>query len=114
MFILRFGKEAHTSNTRAVLNFVCSTDELKDYSNKPVNSFMTEADICSANQWTGFYMISATDVKELNRNLFSSSHQRCSLKKGVLKDFSKFTGKHLWQGLFFNKVEIDPGTAVFL
>ena len=25
-------------------------------------------------------------------------------KKGVLKNFAKFTGKHLWQVLFFNKV----------
>ena len=30
--------------------------------------------------------------------------KRCSVKKGVLKDFVKFTGKHLWQSLFFNKV----------
>ena len=34
-----------------------------------------------------------------------SSHQRCSMKKGVLRNFIKFTGKHLCQGLFFNKVE---------
>ena len=34
-----------------------------------------------------------------------SSHQRCSIKKGVLRNFIKFTGKHLCQGLFFNKVE---------
>ena len=33
-----------------------------------------------------------------------SSHQRCSMKKGVLKNFTKFTGKHLCQSLFFNKV----------
>ena len=33
-----------------------------------------------------------------------SSHQRCSMKKGVLKNFSKFTGKHLCQSLFLNKV----------
>ena len=33
-----------------------------------------------------------------------SSHQRCSIKKGVLKNFPKFTGKHLCQSLFFNKV----------
>ena len=33
-----------------------------------------------------------------------SSHQRCSAKKGVLKNFTKFTGKHLRQSLFFNKV----------
>ena len=25
-------------------------------------------------------------------------------KKGVLRNFTKFTGKHLWQSLFFNKV----------
>ena len=34
-----------------------------------------------------------------------SRHRRCSLKKGVLKSFAKFTGKHLCQSLFFNKVE---------
>ena len=33
-----------------------------------------------------------------------SSHPRCSVKKGVLKHFAKFTGKHLCQRLFFNKV----------
>ena len=33
-----------------------------------------------------------------------SSHQRCSRKKGVLKNFAILTGKHLWQTLFFNKV----------
>ena len=36
--------------------------------------------------------------------LFRSSHQRCSLKIGVLKNFAKFTGKHSCQSLFFNKV----------
>ena len=25
-------------------------------------------------------------------------------KRGILKHFAKFTGKHLWQSLFFNKV----------
>ena len=47
-----------------------------------------------------------------NNQLFSgvkttgikSSHQRCSAKKGVLKNFAKFTGKHLRRSLFFNKV----------
>ena len=28
-------------------------------------------------------------------------HQRCSVKKGVLRNFAKFTGKHLCQSLFF-------------
>ena len=33
-----------------------------------------------------------------------SSHQKCSIKKGVFKNFVKFTGIHLCQSLFFNKV----------
>ena len=33
-----------------------------------------------------------------------SSHQRCFVRKGVLRNFAKFTGKHLCQSLFFNKV----------
>ena len=36
--------------------------------------------------------------------LIRSSHRRCSIKEGVLRNFSKFTGKHLCQSLFFNKV----------
>ena len=32
------------------------------------------------------------------------SHWRCSVRKGVLRNFTKFTGKHLRQSLFFNKV----------
>ena len=43
-------------------------------------------------------------------NTTRSSHQRCSLKKGVLRNFTKFTGKHLCQSLFFNKV---AGPQVF-
>ena len=35
---------------------------------------------------------------------FRSSHRRCSLRKGVLRNFTKFTGKHLCQSLYFNKV----------
>ena len=35
---------------------------------------------------------------------FRGSHRRCSVKKGVLRNFAKFTGKHLCQCLFFNKV----------
>ena len=33
-----------------------------------------------------------------------SSHERCSVRKGVLRNLAKFTGKHLCQSLFFNKV----------
>ena len=33
-----------------------------------------------------------------------SSHRWCSVRNGVLRNFPKFTEKHLCQGLFFNKV----------
>ena len=33
-----------------------------------------------------------------------SSHWRCSVKNGVLRNFAKFTGKPLCQSFFFNKV----------
>ena len=45
------------------------------------------------------------------------------MKNGVLKNFAKFTGKHLCQSLFFNKVtgvacnfikNRDSGIGVFL
>ena len=42
-----------------------------------------------------------------------SSHQRCSLEKGVLRNFSKFTGQQLRQSLFFNKVTgLRPATLL--
>ena len=42
-----------------------------------------------------------------------SSHQRCSIKKGVLRNFAKFTRKHLCQSLFFNKVAgLRPATLL--
>ena len=54
-------------------------------------------------------------------SIFRSSHPSCFMKKGVLGNFTKFTGKHLCQSLFFNKVaglqlywKIDSGTGVLL
>ena len=41
--------------------------------------------------------LSYSNSVELHR----SSHRRCSKKKGVLKYFAKFKGKHLCQSLFF-------------
>ena len=41
------------------------------------------------------------------------SHRRCSIKKVAIRNFAKFTGKHLCQSLFFNKVA-DLAFAKFL
>ena len=35
---------------------------------------------------------------------FRSSHPKVFCKKDVIRNFAKFTGKHLYQSLFFNKV----------
>ena len=44
---------------------------------------------------------------------FRSSRPEVFSKKGVLKNFEKFTGKHLFQGLFFNKVAaLRPATLL--
>ena len=42
-----------------------------------------------------------------------TSDQRCSVRKGVLRNFAKFTGKHLCQVLFYNKVA-GPEPAALL
>ena len=39
----------------------------------------------------------------LKHSYFRSSHLRYSVKKGVLRNFAKFTGKHLCQRFLFNK-----------
>ena len=36
-------------------------------------------------------------------NRYRSSHRRCSVRKGVLRNFAKFTRKNLCQSLFFNR-----------
>ena len=40
-------------------------------------------------------------------------HQRCSVRKGVLRNSAQFTGKDLCQSLFFNKVAgMRPATLL--
>ena len=45
---------------------------------------------------------------------YRSSNRRCSVKKGVIRNFAKFTGKYLRQSLFFNKVAGGPCNLVTL
>ena len=47
----------------------------------------------------GFWETNESQIQQ-----YRGSHQRCSVKKSVLRNFTKFTGKHLCQRLFFNKV----------
>ena len=43
-----------------------------------------------------------TNMAKLH-NTCRSSHRRCSVRKGALRNFAKITGKHLCQSLFFKK-----------
>ena len=45
--------------------------------------------------------------------IIRSSDRRCSVRKGVLRNFAKFRGKHLCQSLVFNKVAgLRPATLL--
>ena len=43
--------------------------------------------------------------------IYSSCNRKCSIRKGALRNFAKFTGKHLCQSLCFNKVADLRATA---
>ena len=46
------------------------------------------------------YLFTIQNSLEISR----SNHRRCSVRKGVPRNFEKLTGKHLRQSLFLNKV----------
>ena len=53
---------------------------------------------------SGRGFMSITNCRKSRTESFSicrSSHRRCSMKKGVLRKFAKFTEKHLRQSVFF-------------
>ena len=49
----------------------------------------------------------------MEQNIYRSSRPEVFCKKGVLRNFVEFTGKHLCQNFFFNKVE-GPKPATLL
>ena len=53
-----------------------------------------------------------TNNSDPGHTRFRSSHRRCSVRKAVLRNFAKFTRKHLCQSLFFNKVLGWPATLL--
>ena len=54
------------------------------------------------------------EKKGWNRmSFYRSSHRRCSMQKGVLRNFTKFTGKYLCQSLFFNEVAVLRPATLF-
>ena len=74
--------------------------------------------------WPGETILIVICFMTVSVTTFRSSHRRCSVRNCVLRNFVKFTGKHLRQGLSFNKVagltqtcnfiKKDSGTGIFL
>ena len=64
--------------------------------------------------------IPMADVISFDTSIYRSSRPGVFCKKGVLRNFAKFTGKNLCQSLFLNKVpglkpeKRDSGTGIFL
>ena len=46
-----------------------------------------------------------SSILTISHEIIRSSHWMCSARKSVLRNFAKFTGKHLCQSPFFNKKE---------
>ena len=42
-----------------------------------------------------------------------NKNQRCSVRKGVLRNFTKLTGKHLCQSLFLMKLQAFEAILLF-
>ena len=61
-----------------------------------ISKFMTSQTVHQ--NWQYLYCLISQEINKKN------SHRRCSVKKGVLRNLTKFTGKHLCQSLFFNRV----------
>ena len=94
-FILQFTNENFINdNYGNILSDKCFTEE-------PVNSEDPDKTVSSDE-------ITIISVEcHLSASITSidrSSSRRCSVRKGVLRNFAKFTGKHLCRSLFLKKV----------
>ena len=119
----RYGLEILHQSKRRVLKVRKMWGLIPTFVEVTVENLVGGGAFCSSS-WIGLKSFSWLFVKLKKPFLTStarSSHQRCSIKIGVLKNFTKFTGKHLCQSLFFNKVaglyatllKRDSGTGVF-
>ena len=76
--------------------------------NKTYDTFLRKLlDTYDANFPFRKYILKDTKAKiihQISKTKARVSYQRCSVRKGVLRNFAKLTGKHLCQSLFFDKV----------
>ena len=81
--------------------------------NNTDESDFSENEVPSLNSLKSFEFEPKTNIGDII--VVRSSHQRCSVTKDVLRNFEKFTRKHVCQSLFFNKVAgLRPETCTFI
>ena len=98
VFIKFSSSERITKNTMSHLYF----NEESDYSEENTcENEVFHSTILHHRKKLNYSRLSCRDVLHTNAR---SSQWRCSVQKGVLKNFAKFAGKHLCQSAFFNKV----------
>ena len=69
------------------------------------NSFCSQVTVCIQKcfQTWRIFSISRSFPVTVCSSKYRNSHQKYSMKNNVLKDFEKFTGKHLHQSVVLNK-----------
>ena len=78
---------------------------------KKLTILKTSGEKVFCQQWNFFFCWNLKLCNGMALSIKRSSHQRCSIRKGVLRNFAKFTGKQLYQSLFFNKISgLRPAT----
>ena len=58
------------------------------------------------------YLFCRLKIESFFSAVFRSSHWRCSVRKGVIRNFAKFTGKYMCQSLFLITLQARPATLL--
>ena len=104
------GLEIHRINQFADELFECGAERVKSRPVLILNLFQIHGPLAyllkTSDETSGLgkKKMQAIWLSLVTHKISRSSHQRCSMEKCVLWNFTKFTGKHRCQSLFFNKV----------
>ena len=79
---------------------ISATSEASAANKNLANKYLQFSFFCSSLTKKNVIKIDKRDIFFL----FRRSRPEVFYKKNVLRNFAKFTGKHLWQSLYFNKV----------
>ena len=112
----------HKSNSSSS----CSSKKPKPFQRKYINFWNYFLKLfLNVNTGFGYFILTAYQFNSQSMGWLDkhrSSHWRCSVKKGVLKNFTNFIGKHLWSQflvllqawLAATLLKRDSSTGVFL